>query len=112
MANKSSYEAPAKRAVSTTPGYKQAIVEKIPENWGLADPIETFQDMGYEIVSDGARRVVMQMPIEKFEAIEKKVKDDAEARLKATEGIGKVKQTEKSESELKDSLPDVSELDG
>lgn len=111
MANAPSYEAPSKKAKAEG-GKKTIVVEKIPENWGLGDPVDTFKEQGYEVVSDGPRRVTMQMPAEKFQEMEAKVKDEAERRLKSTDGLGKVKQTERSASEIKDSLPDVGDLDG
>jgi hypothetical protein len=110
--NKASYEAPARAPKAKATGFKQIVVERLPEQWGLADPIETFKDQGYEIVSEGARRVTMQIAQADFDAREAKVKSDAESRLKSAEGLGKVKQTERSAQEIQESLPDVADLDG
>lgn len=112
MANSPTHVQPSTRKVSTNPGMKQIIVEKIPESWGLGDSVATEEERGFKIVSDGPRKVLMEMPIDQFEAMERKAKEEGENRLKSTDGLGKVKISDKSAAELKDSLPDVSDLDG
>ena len=107
---RNSFTAPTKKAAATA-GYKEAIVEKMPPEWGLGDSVEDFKERGYEIVQDGPRRVRMRMPMEEFLRREREVRDVADLRLKATEGLGKVRVTETSEKQMADSLPDVGELD-
>lgn len=111
MANSPVHVQPSGKKVSNRPGFKQILVEKIPESWGLGDSVANEEERGFKIVQDGPRKVLMEMPIEQFEAMERNVKQVGEDRLKSTDGLGKVKISDKSASELKDSLPDVSDLD-
>lgn len=107
---RNSYTAPTKKSAPVE-GFKEAIVEKIPESWGLGDPVETYRENGYEIVQDGPVRVRMRMPMDEFLKREKQVQDMANDRLKSTEGIGKVRTTEMSEKQMAETLPDVNDLD-
>lgn len=107
---RNSYTAPTKKAMGKD-GYKTAIVEKIPPEWGLGDSVLDMKDKGFEIAEDGPRRVTMRMPIAEFLKMEDEVRQEAELRLKSTDGLGKVKTREISEKELSESLPDVTDLD-
>lgn len=107
---RNSFTAPTKKNVAAD-GYKEAIVEKMPPEWGLGDAVEDFKEKGYEIVQDGPRRVRMRMPMAEFLKREKEVRDVADLRLKSTEGLGKVRVTETSEKQMAESLPDVTDLD-
>jgi hypothetical protein len=113
MANSPTRTQPQKSAAKND-GYKYAIVEKIPENWGLGDPVADAQERGFKIVEgeDGPRKVVMRMPLEQFNKMETKVREEAESRLRSGDGLGKVKEKEATREELADSLPDVNDLDG
>lgn len=108
---RNSFTAPTKRGREATPEFKNVIVEKLPPEWGLGDPVEDFKEQGFVIEKDGPRRVHMRMPMNDFLKREKEVRDVADLRLKATEGLGKVKVTETSEKQMVEALPDASDLD-
>lgn len=110
MANSPSHTAPTKKGAKDD-GFKYALVEKMPPEWGLGDSVEDFKEKGYEIVSDGPRRVQMRMPMAEFLRREKEVRDVADQRLKSTEGLGKVRTTEASEKQMAETLPDINDLD-
>lgn len=107
---RNSYTAPTKKSVAAS-GYKEAIVEKMPTEWGLGDAVEDFKEKGYEIVQEGPRRVRMRMPMSEFLKREQEARDVADLRLKSTDGLGKIRVTEASEKAMAETLPDVSELD-
>jgi hypothetical protein len=107
---RNSYTAPTKKSVPVA-GFKEAIVEKMPLEWGLGDAVEDFKEKGYEIVQDGPRRVRMRMPMEEFLKRENEIRKLADDRLKSTEGLGKVRVMEASEKQMAESLPDVGDLD-
>jgi len=110
LANKEVFTATAKPHVQEK-GYKYALVEKMPEQWGLGDSVADFQEKGYEIMQDGPRRVMMRMPLDEFKQIESGVMKVAEDRLRSTDGLGKIKQQDISGKQMVDALPDVSDLD-
>lgn len=112
---RNSYTAPTKKAMSED-GYKTAIVEKIPPEWGLGDSVLDMKDKGFEIAEDGPRRVTMRMPIAEFKKMENEVRQEAELRLKAKADLGRgytesIKTSEVAVKQIADTMPDTIDLD-
>jgi len=111
VANTETFTAPTKRGKTKNPEFKEIIVEKQPSSWGLADPIEDFQEQGYEIVTEGPRKVTMRIPYNKFAAKENEARRIADERLRSTDGLGRTEVKGLSAKEMADTLPDATDLD-
>jgi hypothetical protein len=85
--------------------FKEIVVERQPDSWGLADPVETFQERGFQIVQEGPRRVTMRKPMKEHLADTKESWDQAHRRLEKSD-LGTSKAKPVSGQEIYDSLPD------
>lgn len=65
------------------PEFHEVIVERIPETFGLGDPISERQDEGYEVVKEGSRRVTMRIPFAKHQEAMTQAWEIANSRLSA-----------------------------
>jgi hypothetical protein len=81
MSNASTHTGAPRSKRAAESDFHEVIVEKIPESWGLGDPIADRIDQGYVVKSDGARRVTLQIERSKFEAREKQQQEEANSRL-------------------------------
>jgi hypothetical protein len=62
----------------------RVVVERLPQDWGLGDGIDEYLDRGYVVKKDGARRVTLEIPMEKFKADQQAIFNKANERLVRT----------------------------